>query len=43
MPKVSSERAVHATECTMPDGKSVDALPSTQEGDYSPMTAIAVP
>jgi hypothetical protein len=42
MPMVSPSRAVRGTECTMPNGKCVDALPSRDEGDYSPMTARSI-
>jgi hypothetical protein len=43
MPKVSPGRAARGTECTMPGGKYVDALPSIYEGDYSPMTDVNIP
>jgi hypothetical protein len=43
MPKVSPSRAERAADCAMPSGKYVDALPSTYEGDYSPMTGENIP
>jgi hypothetical protein len=38
MPKVSPSSVDRGTECAMPFGKYVDALPSRYEGGYSPMT-----
>jgi hypothetical protein len=42
MPKVSPSRDDRGTECAMPSGRYVDALPSRDEGGYSPMTEVII-